>query len=155
VTVTNATFADNYAGFNGGAIAGKSVTLRNTLFANNTSGWSIAIMQHCTDALADGGGNIQWPPKNPNPNYWNETNCTAAIRLADPKLGPLQDNGGDTPTRAPAADSPAVDAANPAVCPGADQRGYTRSGACDAGALEVGGQPFQADSFVYLPQTLR
>jgi predicted outer membrane repeat protein len=155
VSVTNATFAANYAGFNGGAIAGKTVTLRNTLFAGNTAGWSIAIMQHCTDALTDGGNNMQWPPKNPNPNYWNETNCTAAIRLADPRLGSLAENGGDTPTIAPAPGSPAIDAGNPASCSGADQRGFTRIGPCDIGAFEVGGQAFQATTFVYLPRTQR
>jgi hypothetical protein len=45
----------------------------------------------------------------------------------DPRLGPLQDNGGPTLTRAPLPDSPVIDAGvNVAVPPGVvtDQRGY-------------------------------
>src|SRR5581483_5022479 len=57
----------------------------------------------------------------------------------DPHLGPLQDNGGPTPTMLPAAGSPAVDAGDDALCPATDQRGVTRpQGAhCDIGAVEV------------------
>jgi CSLREA domain-containing protein len=59
----------------------------------------------------------------------------------DPKLGPLGDNGGPTPTRVPNADSPAIDAAGkvaPDVCPGLDQRGVSRpkGAGCDIGAVE-------------------
>jgi hypothetical protein len=56
----------------------------------------------------------------------------------NPKLGPLQDNGGPTPTHALLPGSPAIDAW-PCTYP-RDQRGATRpSGdACDAGAFEVG-----------------
>ena len=43
----------------------------------------------------------------------------------DPKLGPLQDNGGPTPTILPAADSPAIDAGS-AVGLSTDQRGLPR-----------------------------
>ena len=67
-----------------------------------------------------------------------------------PNLGPLQDNGGPTPTHAPLTGSPVVDAGNPAVpgssdtaCEALDQQGVTRpQGArCDIGAVEVGGTP--------------
>jgi len=62
-----------------------------------------------------------------------------------PKLGPLQDNGGPTPTHALLAGSPARNAGNPATpgsstiaCPTGDQRllprGTTR---CDVGAVEM------------------
>jgi CSLREA domain-containing protein len=68
----------------------------------------------------------------------------------DPLLGPLADNGGPTPTRLPAATSPAVDAIalgttstgvpSWALCGGAlqDQRGVARpqGPACDIGAVE-------------------
>ena len=54
----------------------------------------------------------------------------------DPALGPLQDNGGPTLTRALQAGSPAIDAGNPSGCVGpngvpliADQRGALRNGA--------------------------
>jgi hypothetical protein len=140
VSITSATFAANHAGFNGGAVAGgASVTVKNTLFADNTADWPIKIMQHCTAALNDGGGNMQYPPKNPNPNYYNETNCTAAIAIANPQLGALAQNGGPTKTLALPPGSPAVDALAPAACPAADQRGIGRpQGAkCDIGAFEL------------------
>jgi predicted outer membrane repeat protein len=56
----------------------------------------------------------------------------------DPLLAPLADNGGPTDTRAPAAESPAIDAVTP--CLGdADQRGVARprGPACDIGAFEA------------------
>jgi hypothetical protein len=138
VTINNSTIANNRAGFNGGGIAGKTVTIKNTLFASNTADWSIGIMQHCTDALTDAGNNLQYPPKNPNPNYWNETNCSAAIRIADPQLSALASNGGPTKTLALAATSPAIDAGNASTCAGSDQRDISRTqGArCDIGAYE-------------------
>ncbi len=67
----------------------------------------------------------------------------------NPQLGPLQDNGGGTLTRAIAFSSPAVDSANSAagVCPQTDQRGVARpqppssppQSNCDRGAYEVVG----------------
>ncbi|MFT3790919.1 MAG: choice-of-anchor Q domain-containing protein [Rudaea sp.] len=57
---------------------------------------------------------------------------------ADPKLGPLQDNGGWTPTMLPLAGSAAIDSGGD-ICTSADQRGVaTPQGAhCDIGAVEV------------------
>jgi hypothetical protein len=69
----------------------------------------------------------------------------------DPRLGPLQDNGGRTETHALLADSPAIDAGNPSGCMSeishyltVDQRGAMRTvdgngdeqAACDMGAFE-------------------
>ena len=48
----------------------------------------------------------------------------------------LADNGGPTLTHALLAGSPAIDAANTAVCPATDQRGVARDAACDVGAFE-------------------
>ena len=59
----------------------------------------------------------------------------------DPKLGPLQDNGGPTPTMALLAGSPAIDTgANPLGLT-ADQRGFvprTAGAGTDMGAVELG-----------------
>jgi hypothetical protein len=61
------------------------------------------------------------------------------VLSGDPKLGPLQDNGGPTPTMALLFGSPAIDAGNDAVAPATDQRGVTRPGGTttDIGAFEV------------------
>jgi hypothetical protein len=59
----------------------------------------------------------------------------------NPRLGPLANNGGPTPTRAPLAGSPAIDTGPAAPCPTAvDQRGVARPQGqrCDIGAVEVG-----------------
>lgn len=54
-------------------------------------------------------------------------------------LGPLADNGGPTRTHALLPGSPALDAANDAVCPAVDQRGTARPQGphCDIGAFEL------------------
>lgn len=64
-------------------------------------------------------------------------------------IAPLADNGGPTQTHALIATSPALDAANLANCPSADQRGFLRGfdadsvldspefGDCDIGAFEL------------------
>ena len=65
-----------------------------------------------------------------------------AAAPADPQLGPLKINGGQTPTVALPATSPAAGGGDPAVCAAApvdgfDQRAFTRpSGACDIGAFD-------------------
>jgi hypothetical protein len=53
-------------------------------------------------------------------------------------LDPLADNGGPTLTHALLAGSPAIDAADAAVCPATDQRGVARpqGSACDVGSFE-------------------
>jgi len=52
-------------------------------------------------------------------------------------LGTLQDNGGQTDTRALGVGSPAIDAGDSTACPATDQRGIARYGAaCDIGAFE-------------------
>lgn len=58
---------------------------------------------------------------------------------ANPQLGPLQNNGGETDTMALATGSPAVDAGTNAGCPATDQRGTARpqGSACDIGAFEL------------------
>ena len=62
----------------------------------------------------------------------------------DPKLSPLGDNGGPTPTHLPLAGSPAIDLGG-SVCPRRDQRGALRpadgdgdgQARCDSGAVEA------------------
>jgi len=70
------------------------------------------------------------------------------LNNTDPRLGPLQNNGGPTQTQALLSGSPAIDAGNPNGCTGGnghllntDQRGAPRhdkedTGGCDMGAFE-------------------
>ncbi|WP_017721297.1 DUF4347 domain-containing protein [Kamptonema formosum] len=135
-TITNSTFANNSAGFQGGAFwgGGASTTLKNTIVAYNTAangGNAWNIKQHTGTQFTDGGGNIQWPPKNPSDP--SDLNVTASVTLADPLLGLLQNNGGLTFTHALLAGSPAINAGVAGET--LDQRGVTRVNA-DSGAFE-------------------
>jgi hypothetical protein len=65
--------------------------------------------------------------------------------FADPQLGPLQDNGGPTPTHALSSSSPAIDTGYNALGFGTDQRGagypHVIGVAADIGAIEAGLDP--------------
>jgi beta-glucanase (GH16 family) len=56
--------------------------------------------------------------------------------VPDACVGGLAANGGPTLTHALLPGSPAIDAADTAVCPTEDQRGLARDAACDVGAFE-------------------
>jgi hypothetical protein len=60
----------------------------------------------------------------------------------DPRLGPLQDNGGPTETMALLAGSPALNAGDPAQLGVADQRGVVRSGGVNIGAYQASASHF-------------
>ncbi len=125
LTVTNSTFSEN-SGTGGGIenVSPGTATLRNTIVANSFGA-------NCSGGITDGGGNLQHPG----------TTCGALITSADPKLDPLQDNGGPTETMALQGLSPAIDNAVLANCPATDQRGVSRPqpalGDCDIGAFEL------------------
>jgi len=119
-----------------GAIAGDALTLRNVLFSANTGGNPWLIQQHCTSAVTNQGGTFQYPDRNPNPNFWNETNCATNLTVADPRLGPL--TADTVPGLLPLFTSPALNAG--VTCPVSDQRGLSRpqGAGCDSGAVELG-----------------
>lgn len=48
----------------------------------------------------------------------------------------MADNAGPALTHALLAGSPAIDAADNAVCPATDQRGVARDAVCDVGSFE-------------------
>lgn len=124
-TMTNVTIANNRSTADGqvaGGIFGSGLTLVNTIVANNTAMYTPT----CDEARADGSGNVQWP---------DGSLCTASPLVADPMLGVLAANGGDTETMLPAAASPAIGIGT--GCPPTDQRGEPRGDPCTAGAVEV------------------
>lgn len=140
--IVNTTIANNYAGWVGGGICADSkaaVSVQNTIFykntaANGTNNWGIE--QHTNRELTDKGGNIQYPPK--KTNNWNDYNATSKVKLVDPKLGPLQNNGGPVPTHALLGGSPAINGGVSAGAPLTDARNFTRDRQVDAGAFEFG-----------------
>ncbi len=144
------TFANNHAAYQGGALHGggdndarRVITLRNTIFLNNTLNEQDKPSEtrwqgyHTNRPMNDGGGNIQHPRTKPTYNNDVNNKITANPIYADPLLLPLADNGGTTHTLALSPNSPARDAAVGA-CPATDQRGIARpqGAACDIGAYE-------------------
>ncbi len=124
-TIRNCTIANNRSTAMGqvaGAIFGAGLTLVNTIVANNTA----MYRPSCDTTRADGTGNLQWPAG---------SLCTMNPLVADPMLGALGMQGGDTETLAPSASSPARRIGM--GCPSTDQRGRPRSEPCTAGAVEV------------------
>jgi predicted outer membrane repeat protein len=148
--IESSTFAENYAGWVGGAISHSgNGSVSNSLFAYNTAdnggnGWR--IQQHCSRELTHDGRSLQYPPRLTSANFWNDVTCfagksaptqTGDSQFRDPFLQPLNNNGGPTLTMAIPANSPARDAGS--GCPTTDQRGMSRPQlqACDLGAFEL------------------
>lgn len=125
------TGAAGLSGLGGGIYVNSStsahdITLQNSIVASSTGG---NCAGSTASAIANGGHNLSFP----------DTTCRAAVN-ADPKLGPLQDNGGPTATMALEAGSAAINQvpSKGAGCPSTDQRGVHRpqGPACDIGAFE-------------------
>jgi hypothetical protein len=105
-------------GINGGFII-------NTLLAANGG--------NCSGSVTDGGHNLS------SDGTCSFTNV-GSMNNTDPNIGPVADNGGPTLTMALLPGSPAIDAGNPSLAPGTDQRGFPRPAglAPDIGAFEYG-----------------
>lgn len=138
----------------GGAIrvvygaADDTLTVTNSIIAGNTadgSGADIAVSDASVPSVIDYSALT-------NPSSVVTAGPTSILNaiygpLASLLLGPLQDNGGPTHTRLPAAGSPVIDAGNPAWAPPPpfDQRGagFPRKlgDIVDLGAVEAGAAP--------------
>ena len=141
-SLLNTTVTDNTATqFDAGGVRGE-FSAANSIIAGNSSG---SGDDDCNETMTSQGYNI----------VGEDTGCTVTLTTGDqvgtaaapidPGLGPLNDNGGPTPTHALLETSPALDAGNPAPpspggpsCAPADQRGIPRpeGAACDIGAYE-------------------
>jgi hypothetical protein len=134
-TIASSTIANNQANdaasFGGALVGGGSLTIQDTILSGNTAGneWNPVS---CTDTAAGGAHDLQYPPKEASGQA--DKPCVTGVTMADPLLGPLQDNGGPTQTMALMPGSPAIGAGS--GCPMTDQRGQPRTGACDIGAYQ-------------------
>ncbi|MFN8595649.1 MAG: choice-of-anchor D domain-containing protein [Anaerolineae bacterium] len=129
VNVTNSTFSDNSAPGTYGGLAnfnGGTLNFANTILANAVAGGDCY-----NDSMI--GTNVN--------NLVEDGSCSSGginFLTGDPVLGYLDNNGGQTQTRALLAGSPAMDAGDDTSCTTTDQRGVARPiGAhCDIGAVE-------------------
>jgi CSLREA domain-containing protein len=133
LSISHSTFSGNTASADGGGIYGGTVSIKNTILAGNTPtncDATMASQGYNLESGTDCGFDIQGQPG----DQWD----------TDPKLYPLDNNGGPTQTHALQDGSPAIDAGSCTDIAGnpvtTDQRGYNRpcptEGGCDIGAYE-------------------
>ena len=145
-SVTNSTLYGNSSGEAGGIwnLGGLSIT-NSTLSGNagqagpggidNTPRLGLNTLTMNNSIVANNSTN-QFSYTDPNMTgyYTGGHNLIGVL-----PLGPLADNGGPTRTMALPAGSPAIDAADPALAPATDQRGFYRNTSPpDIGAYEAG-----------------
>jgi hypothetical protein len=150
VELTSVTITGNTAngvgqqGHGGGGLTSRltalgRVVLRNTLIAGN---FTASLGPDVFGTVTSLGYNLIG--QRDDSLGWIATDRTGDFFTPlDPMLGPLQDNGGPTPTHALLADSPAVDAGDPTLQNTPDQRGTIRhhfgvNPAVDIGAFDAG-----------------
>ena len=159
VTITNSTISGNIATGGGGGIDtwfNASLLLTNVTIAENSaalvggginsefnSGPVVLSRTIVADNFGDCAGRIHSRGYNLDSDDTCSLTQPTDLPGRDPLLGPLGDNGGQTPTQALQAGSPAIDAGGTLAtgCLPADQRSYLRPGdgiACDIGAYENG-----------------
>jgi hypothetical protein len=138
LSITSSTISANTAGTGGGLFTDqRPVSVTNTLVARNGASSSpdvsgtLTSQGHNLIGIGDGGS-----------GFLSTDLVGTTANPIDPKLGPLQNNGGPTQTMALLPGSPAIDAGDNAFTPGPyDQRGpgFPRiiHGVIDIGAFEV------------------
>ena len=149
VTVTlNRANSDNAGSGMGGGIANgadSTFDFVNSIIALNekvipTRPFPTLALDDCSGAITSQGHNIMHTI---DPSYCTEN---GPVTIADPNLGPLQNNGGPTQTAGLLTGSPAIDAGTSGGCTDnvgatltSDQRGASRpfGSACDIGAFEA------------------
>jgi hypothetical protein len=115
--------------------------MRNTILAGNMGGLTDIYGYHY------GGPDLYGSLATSGYNLIGNTQGGSGFDVTDllnvnPWLGPLQDNGGPTPTMALFPGSPALNAGDPAELGVADQRGVVRSGGVNIGAYQASASAF-------------
>jgi hypothetical protein len=155
-TITSATIAFNQAQDGTGiSIAGGTVTLRNSIVANNTDGVASSfrdVRGFLNEAsqyniIGDGSSLINLT------NGVNGNQIGTAAAPINPQLGPLQDNGGPTETHALLPGSPALDKGNSFNLT-TDQRGVARPYDDSSIANAAGGDGSDIGAFEVRPAAL-
>jgi CSLREA domain-containing protein len=155
--LANATLYNNNAGDHGGGVFTQNYALyiRNTIIAKNTA--SLYSPDCYVNTVSTSGYNL----------IGNTQGCgiypvTGDLLGVDPKLGPLQDNGGPTFTLALLPGSLAINHGNPNHCidylgywVDIDQRGFPRTDRCDIGAFEWQPLPAVGPYSLFLPCVVR
>jgi uncharacterized repeat protein (TIGR01451 family) len=154
VTLTNVTVAGNAATYGAGIYnsLASTLTIDNTILGGNTGGPDLTndetyrnIPGGAAVTVARGGNlveSVQTVKNGGSVPVGSEFDASPPVISADPMLGPLQNNGGPTPTMALLPGSPAIDKGDSTIAglPATDQRGYARTvgNAVDIGAYEYG-----------------
>ncbi|MEH2042012.1 calcium-binding protein [Nostoc sp.] len=150
-TITNNTAEDLYnwgGGTGGGVSGGGTVIVANTIIAgnfNNRNLYGGDINPDVSGDFTDDGNNLIGDNTG-SADFTTSSILGSSANPIDPKLSPLQNNGGATLTHALLEDSRAINAGNNALIPAGittDQRsiGFDRvsEGTVDIGALEFNG----------------
>jgi hypothetical protein len=126
----NSSAADSGAGLFVSHASTLTTNVHNTIIANNTTGGIESDVSTDLESTIGGSNNLIMA-------HPAETTVPADTISADPKLGPLQDNGGPTRTMALKPGSPAIDKGG-ATGLSRDQRDSSRviGGKADIGAFE-------------------
>jgi hypothetical protein len=167
LTVNNSTVSGNSSGTYGGGVSngdpggkqGKLSINSSTISGNSAPneaidnfGSTITLQNSIVANAATNCGSLGGSITSKGYNLSSDDSCNfngpGDLNNTDPKLGPLQNNGGPTQTQALLTGSPAIDSGNPKGCTDGngnllktDQRGKPRpdkedSGGCDMGAFE-------------------
>jgi len=136
-TLLNCTVANNkvesstgngYAVFAAGFMGTATITLNNTIVANNQKPMPSNDAYNCQNKYGNGGGNVQWPEELMH-------HCSDGVTVADPALSALANNTGPVKTLALTSTSPA--ATSGSGCPATDARGHARpANGCASGAYQ-------------------
>jgi hypothetical protein len=162
VFLANTTVSENWADFDqddsgdGGGLYtnGGTITALNSLISGNFDRTDFLLSQgpDCAGSLSSVGYNLigtlgRSSLVNPVPVCEITGTTTGNLVGVSETLGPLDLNGGPTPTHALLPESLSVDSGNPAGCWDLrlqpleqDQRGWSRPNQCDRGSFELGAE---------------